>query len=59
MLKFCLYGLVCFGLFVTGCGPGVTPPPSKEEADKLNSAMDKDMKTMMQQIPKNPDAVKK
>lgn len=58
MLKFCLYGLVCFGLFVTGCGTGVTPPPSKEEADKLNAAMDTDMKTMMQQIPQSPNAAK-
>lgn len=59
MLKFCLYGFICFGLLVTGCGPGVTPPPSKEEADKLNASMDTDMKTMMQQVPKDPGAAKK
>lgn len=59
MLKFRLYGLVCFGLFVIGCGPGVKPPPSEAEIEKLNTAMNSDMKTMMQQVPKNPEAAKK
>ncbi len=55
MQKICRYGLVCFGLFiVTGCGPSKPSAPSEEKIKELNTAMESDMKTMMQNVPKTP-----
>jgi len=37
-----------------GCGGGASAPPTQDEVEKNNAAMDTDMKTMMQQVPQKP-----
>ncbi len=60
MQKFCLYGLVCLGLFVvTGCGPSTPTQPSEEKVKELNTAMDTSMKEMTKGISKTPGSPQK
>jgi hypothetical protein len=48
-------GMLCLICSLTlGCGGGAVAPPSQEEIDKNNAAMENDMKTMMQQVPRVP-----
>ncbi len=47
--------LLClFCSLALGCGGGGSAPPTQDEVEKNNAAMDADMKTMMKQVPQRP-----
>ena len=41
-------------VFSIGCGSAPEAPPTPEEAERLNAAMEADMQQMMQNVPKKP-----
>ncbi len=48
-------GLICLcSSLVLGCGGGAAAPPTQDEVERNNAAMEADMKSMMQQVPKKP-----
>jgi Tfp pilus assembly protein PilF len=54
MLNFAQLSLLCLCFSLTlGCS-GTPSAPAQEETDKSKAAMEADMKTMMQQVPRKP-----